>query len=108
MFIDELKHRVSILAYVEQRDEYGGISGEWQEIARRWAKIEQNSANETFDNQQVKAVTSTRITMRYFAELTEKNRIKYHGCIFDVTGVTNELTGNYKTIAICKELKDGI
>lgn len=108
MYIDELRHRVSILAFVEQRDEYGGISGEWQEIARRWAKIEPNTASETYDNQQVKAVGTTKITMRYLADLTEKNRIKYHDSIYDITGVMNELTGNYKTIAICKELKDGI
>ena len=108
MFIDQLRHRVDILAFVETRDEYGGIDGTWQVIAQRWARIEQNSGSETNDNQQVKAVVSTKITMRYMKELTEKNRIRHKDSIYEITGVVNVLTGNYTTVADCKELKDGI
>ncbi|MBQ7798295.1 MAG: phage head closure protein [Clostridia bacterium] len=108
MFIDELRHRVSILEFVEVRDEYGGVEGTWQEVAKRWCKIDQIGGSETQDNQQVKAVVSTKITMRYMEGLSEKNRIKYKNSIYEITSVVNVLTGNHTMILDCKELKDGV
>lgn len=108
MYIGELKKRITILAFAEVRDEYGGIEGNWQSIAKRWASVEPIGATETADNQQVKAIGTTKISMRYMAELTEKNRISFDGKIYEITGVIDEKSEHKTTIANCQELKDGI
>lgn len=108
MFIDELRHRIDILAFEELRDEFGGVEGKWRVIVQRWAKVEENGGGESYDNQQVKAVGNVKITMRYLEGLNEKNRISYKGKIYEICNVSNVLSGNYTTIADCKEMKDGV
>lgn len=108
MNIGELKKRITILEFVEVRDEFGGIDGSWNVIATRWAKIEQNGGSEISDNNQVQAKQSTKIVMRYFDNLTEKNRISYNGKLYEIKSVSDVDTGHYMTIANCEELKDGV
>lgn len=108
MNIGELKRRVKIWAFVEERDEFGGIGGEWKVIAERWAKVEQNSGNEITDNSQVQARVGTKIVLRYMPELTEKNRITYKDKIYEINSVLDVDSGHYMTITDCTELKDGI
>ena len=65
MNIGELNRRIKILEFVEQRDEFGGIEGDWKVIATRWSRIEQHGGNEVSDNNQVIARVSTKIIIRY-------------------------------------------
>lgn len=108
MNIGELKHKIKVWAFVEERDEYGGISGGWQLISERWAKIEQIGGSETTDNNQVKAKLQTNIILRYYKDLTEKNRISYKEKIYEINSVKDVDSGHYMMIANCSELKDGI
>ena len=108
MNIGELNRRVEILAFVEERDEYGAIDGEWKVIATRWARIEQNGGGEVSDNNQVVARISTKIIIRHMPELTEKHRIKYKDKLYEINSVLDVDTGHYMSIVDCKELKDGV
>ena len=108
MNIGELNRKVKILAFNEERDEFGGITGTWQELDTVWAKVEQNNGNEITDNNQVKAQLNTKIIMRYLPFLTEKNRITYNSKIYEIKSVADVDSGHYMTIADCVELKDGV
>lgn len=108
MDIGNLNRRINIYEFVEKRDEFGGIEGEWIKIASRWARIEQQSGTETTDNNQVKAKVSTTITIRYMKELNEKHRIKYKEKLYEINSVIDYDSRHYKTIINCTELKDGI
>ena len=108
MNIGELNRRVEILAFVEEKDEYGAIDGEWKVIATRWARIEQNGGGEVSDNNQVVARISTKIIIRHMPGLTEKNRVRYKDKLYEINSVLDVDTGHYMSMLDCKELKDGI
>ena len=108
MNIGELNRRIKILEFVEQRDEFGGIEGEWKVIATRWSRIEQHGGNEVSDNNQVIARVSTKIIIRYMSELNEKHRIQYKDKLYEINSVIDVDTGHYKMIIDCSEVKDGV
>lgn len=103
MNIGSLNRRVKILRFVEQRDEYGATSGEWQEIAKAWAKIEQNGGSEGYINDQNRAKQNIKITLRYNAELLVYDRISYNNRIFEIESISDHATGHYMTEIVCTE-----
>ena len=46
MNIGELNRRIEVLQFFEERDDYGGVDGEWLPVGRVWAKIEPGSGTE--------------------------------------------------------------
>ena len=55
MNIGDLNRRIEVLQFFEDRDDYGGVDGEWLPVGRVWAKIEPGSGTEYFAKQQVNA-----------------------------------------------------
>lgn len=108
MNIGQLKHRIEIWGFTEERDEYGGIGGQWVKLATRWAKIEQCGGSEVSDGNQVKAVGSIKIIMRYIPFLTEKHRIKFDKNFYEIKSVYDTDTGRYMTVVNCEVVKDGV
>lgn len=104
MDIGGLNRRVDILQLIEERDKFGGVVGEWRSVARVWAKIEPISGTEYYQAQQVNAETTTRITIRYRAEINVMHRIQYGAKLYEIIGVSDSETGHRMIILNCKEM----
>lgn len=59
----------------------GAISGNqviWETIAVVWAEVKGIRGREYFSSQQVQSETTLRVWLRYFPDITSKDRLKFH------------------------------
>ncbi|MDE6604789.1 MAG: phage head closure protein [Clostridia bacterium] len=109
MNIGELNRRIEVLQFFEERDEFGGVDGQWLPVGRVWAKIEPGSGNEYFSKQKVNAENNTKITVRFYAGISEMNRIRYGDKLYEIVGIADHRTAHNMTIINCKEMvSDGL
>lgn len=106
----DLRQRVSIWSSPNGVDEYGqetlskpSMSG-WTQIASRWAKIEPNIGAPYIQSDQIRNLTSHRITMRYFGGLSPKHRIKFGNRVFNVVGLLNSDERKIATMIAAQEV----
>jgi SPP1 family predicted phage head-tail adaptor len=85
----QLRHRVNVLRNTETGDGRGGSSSAWANVATVWAEVAPMQGRELFAAQQVNALTSHKITMRYFAGLTAADRIQFGSRSFNIRQVIN-------------------
>jgi len=104
MNIGELNRRVEVLQFFEERDDYGGVDGEWLPVGRIWAKIEPSNGTEFFAKQQVNAENQTKITVRFYAGISVMNRIRYGEKLYEIMGIADHRTAHNMTILNCKEM----
>lgn len=86
----KLSHRVVIQRQVETQDQSNGsIVVGWQDVATVWSQIEPLSAREFIAAQAEASKITTRITVRYRADITAKMRL-YHAAkdmYYNIEGV---------------------
>ena len=104
MKIGELNRRVEVLEQVEDRDTFGAVKTDWIVTGRVWANISPKTANEFFDNNQIKTSQKVVIVMRFYAGITVKHRIKYKDKLYEIISVIDKDTRHEKTILECKEI----
>ena len=92
MNIGELNRRIEVLEFQEDRDDFGGVVGEWVIIGRVWANIIPKNNGETLTNQQVKSNQTVKITVRFYAGLSTKHRIKYLDKLYEIVGIIDKET----------------
>tara|TARA_R110000868_G_scaffold936_2_gene7131 strand:- start:2154 stop:2489 length:336 start_codon:yes stop_codon:yes gene_type:complete len=85
----DLRHRISLQACSEARDEVGGLVATWTTLATVWAKVEPMSARESWYRQQMSASAAWKISVRYRADVTTKLRVVYGARTFEIRGVTD-------------------
>lgn len=107
MTIGELNRRIEVLQLIEERDTFGQVVGNWATVGRVWAKIEQLKGNESFNSQQIKSSQPVKITVRFYAGLTVKHRIKYLDTVYEITGIADEKTLHRWTVIEAKEWDNG-
>lgn len=105
--IGKLNRRIDVLEYQTDRDEYGGELYEWVVVGRVWASIEPKTGSEFFDNQQIKTSQNVIITMRFYAGITVKHRVRYEDKLYEIVAVIDKGTRHEQTILQCKEVIDG-
>lgn len=108
MDIGKLNRQIEVLEFVNDRDEYGGVVGEWITVGRVWASIEPIKGTEKYLNQQIIAETGAKITMRFYAGLTVTHRIRYGDMVYEIISVIDENTAHRMTIAMVKEIDNGL
>lgn len=86
MHSGDLRHRLSVLAY-----QYAGqdpVTGEelydWVETSVAWAKVEGIHGREFLAAASERSSTTWRVTMRYNAAISLKNRLDYAGTILNI------------------------
>lgn len=110
MHAGRLRHRVSLQAQVETRDdETGAVIVAWQEFAKAWSAIEPLSAREFVASQAVQSEVVARITMRYRNDVTAKNRIVHNGRIYNIEGVLADKDSGleYMTLPCSEGINEG-
>lgn len=105
--IGDLDRRIEVLTQCHGKDSFGGAVGKWITVGRVWAKIQPYQASETIDDDQVKTTQMANITMRFYAGLTSKNRIKYKDKIYNIQSVSDEETSHRWTVAVVEEIDSG-
>ena len=111
-FIDsgELRQRIYIYTPPIGLDQYGQPLNSipsmecWGRIATRWAKIESNTGSPYVQNDQIRNLTTHRITMRYFAGMSPGYRIVFGTRVFNVVGLITTEERNIDTIVACQEI----
>lgn len=102
--IGELNKRVTIQTNTATRGTTGQAIEAWTDTATRWAAIEPLTGREYWQAQQVNAEMTVKITIRYYAGLTVKNRVKYGSRYFDILSTQNLNEGNKFMVLMCKEV----
>ena len=85
----DLRERVALKSVSTQRDEVGGLVETWATVATVSAKIEPMSARESWYRQQMNAAASWKVSIRWRAGMTTKQRITWGSRTFEVRGVTD-------------------
>lgn len=96
-----LRHRVSLQRLQETRDpETGAVISDWSEVAKLWAEVAPLSAREFVASQAVQSEVSARITIRYRADITAKDRIVYRDKIYNIEGVLTDRDSGLEYITL--------
>ena len=106
----KLRHRVVIQEPVNnQNTETGSIESSWQDVATIWADVYPLSAREFISAQSEQGEITTRITIRFRRNISNKNRILYEGKIFNIEGVLPDpVSGReYLTLPCSEGVNDG-
>lgn len=70
-----LRHRVALQRATETANSFNEPVVSWSTLATVWGAVEPISGKEFFAAQQVQSSVSHRITVRYYAGLTTKDRV---------------------------------
>lgn len=89
----KLRHRVTIQEPVETQDQQtGAMDVVWTDITKVWSAIEPLSAKEFIAAQSEDSEVTTRITIRYRADINEKMRL-YHpakNTYYNIKGILSD------------------
>lgn len=85
----QLRHRLNVQAATETRDSFGGVVLTWATIDTVWGSLEAMPQTPAFVGDQVKAITTHRIILRFYDGLTGKHRIMFEGRIFDILSLVD-------------------
>ncbi|HGO5439938.1 phage head closure protein [Klebsiella oxytoca] len=106
----KLRHRVTLQEPVkEQNPTTGAVINIWRDVATIWAEISPLSAREFIAAQASQGEITTRITIRYRADVTRKHRILYRDGIYNIEGVLPDLRSGkeYLTLPCSEGVNDG-
>ena len=101
--------RLRHLVVLQRRDDtaapnaFNEPADAWTDLATVWAAIEPISGREFFAAQQVQSEVSHRITIRYYAGLTTKDRVKFGERLFDIRAVLDRDERHVEMQLMCTE-----
>lgn len=105
--IGSLHQRVQIQKATETRDDYGEVIRTYNTVATRWAKIEDLSGREPFDNARVENYATHMVTVRWYEPLdgAGKNdfRFIYKGMAYNIEAIDNKMKRDRVLICECVE-----
>ncbi|GKO57945.1 head-tail adaptor protein [Klebsiella pneumoniae] len=105
-----LRHRVTLQEPVkEQNPTTGAVINTWRDVATIWADVSALSAREFIAAQASQGEITTRITIRYRAGVTRKNRILFRSAIYNIEGVLPDPRSGreYLTLPCSEGASDG-
>lgn len=100
---DDLRHSVAIEQRAETKDELGGRVTVWSVFATVWAKIEPTSGREGRNAAKMQATVTHKITLRYYAGITPKMRVRFGTRTFDIHSVLDIEERNVIMVLSCEE-----
>lgn len=103
-----LRHLVIIQEPTETNDTQGQAVKTWGTFATVHAAVEPLTGREYFAAQQINAETSTKITIRYLAGITQKMRVSYDSRLYNIEGMKNIGERDRQIELMCSEgVNDG-
>jgi SPP1 family predicted phage head-tail adaptor len=100
------RKRINIQSYTKTRGGEGGYIQSWATDASRWANINPISGQERVDADQVKALRTHTISMRFYSgTLSAKQRVLFGTRVFHIVSVVNVGERGYDTILDVMEVE---
>ncbi len=87
----ELKHRLTLQHPIYSRDEMGGTSTSWMDVATLWAAIEPLRASEDFQFQKTSMKRLYRIRCRKREDIAPQHRLTFGTRIFVIVSLLDSL-----------------
>ena len=106
----KLRHRVTLQEPIkEQNPTTGAVINTWRDVANIWADVTALSAREFIAAQASQGDITTRITIRFRAGVTRKNRILFRSAIYNIEGVLPDPRSGreYLTLPCSEGASDG-
>ena len=101
-----MRKRVNIQKYTKTRGAEGGYIDTWATEKEVWANISPISGQERVDADQVKALRTHTVTMRFYAAgISANDRILFGARIFHIVSVVNVGERGYDTILDVREVE---
>jgi SPP1 family predicted phage head-tail adaptor len=94
-----LRHRITVWRKVSVRNENGGYSDVWSQIAKVWAEVIGIAGREATIGQALQGISSYRVTVRFGLDVTDVDQIKYGMLNLNVRSVTDP-TGDREELLI--------
>ena len=82
-----LRNRITIEQNTPTRDSFGAEVEQWSTFATLWAMVETVSGLETINQQQAAALTTHRITLRFYDGVEPAMRVNWDGRLFDIHSI---------------------
>jgi len=82
-----LRHRIDIQRKVVTRDAHGGEIVSFDTIAQRWGSIRPATGREVSSADQIDAIISHEIKMRFFSGLLATDRLSFRSKIYNLISV---------------------
>ena len=101
----KLDRQIVLKSYAETKDDFGGISETYADVATVWADVIDLRGNQFFAAQQVNSNITTKFRIRYRSDIDAKWRIGFKGKEYDIIGVPIEV-GRNETLEIMAKARD--
>lgn len=99
----DLRKRVTIEQPAESQNGVGEMTQTWSTFAVLWASIEPLVGSEKLQAAQINANADAKITVRYYAGITPKMRIRFLARMFQIVSVQNVDERNRVIDLVCVE-----
>lgn len=106
----KLRHRITLQKPVKtQSPTTGAVINTWADVANLWADVVDLSARDFVAAQATQSEVTSRITVRYRDDITDKHRILFRGRIYNIHGVlADDKSGlEYLTLPCSQGVNDG-
>ena len=104
MIIGKMRHKVELQSATASQNECGEESKVWNTDEYVFAQVEPLRGQQLLEYQQINAELTHRIIIRYTANATAENRIKWGSRIFDISAPPRNIEErNIYQELLCKE-----
>ena len=100
----ELRHRVRIQARASGVGSRGESTGDWADVAQRWASIVTLSGDELERARQRMPEARLQVRIRYLAELTTRHRLLFGSRVLQIGHVDDVDQLHVEQILTCSEV----
>tara|TARA_Y100000401_G_scaffold117519_1_gene126828 strand:- start:16833 stop:17150 length:318 start_codon:yes stop_codon:yes gene_type:complete len=99
----QLRHRATLQSVTDTASAFGDVSQSWSTVETVWCNIEPLTAREALEAEQIKSRISHKVTLRYRANVSTKNRLVFDSRTFNITSVLNVGERNKTLLLMCTE-----
>ena len=100
----KLRHRITIETPTETRNAYGEPEVTWGTFKEVWASVEPIRGREFWRAQEQQARVTTRIRIRYLADVTPKMRIVFGSKTYIINAIIDQEERHAEMQLICEEM----
>lgn len=100
----ELRHIIIFQKLLNTQNDYGELTGQWNDVLTTRAGIYPISGKEFYAAETVNSEVSHKVNIRYMKGLSPDMRIKFGDRFFSIISIINFQERNIELQLLCKEL----
>ena len=100
----KLRNKLIIESQSIANDAYGAPARTWSTFATVWGSVNPFTGREWFESGKVSSEVSTKITIRYLANITAQMRVKFGTRIYNIIAILKLDELNKEMHLMCKEV----